>query len=139
MFTRSKRSILATARWMLAIWVAFAVSSAIAPCQEALAVPPQGAETMAYAATKAPRNAHHGERIAGKTVSTLSGFLHCVETVSPRLSKIATVSAPASSDFSPTALTGYSPLFISSSVPRLFTALLDARPQVFLKTSRLLI
>jgi len=137
MLTRSRRSFFDMSRWVLAIWVAFAASSVIAPCNEAFAFPNQGDQTSAYAVAEARRQPHHVEHVAGKARTTPSDALHCVEAPSSNPLTAIAVYAPAGGAISSTA--GSSPFLESSSAAQVVTRPHDVRLQVFLETSRLLI
>jgi len=139
MLTRSRRSFLDMPRWVLAIWIAFAASSVIAPCNEAFALTNQGDQTSAYTVAEARRQAHHVEHVAGKARTTPSDALLCVEAPSSIPLTAIAVYAPAGGAISSNAIDGSSPFFESSSAAQVVTRPHDVHLQVFLETSRLLI
>jgi hypothetical protein len=139
MIMQSGPSLRDTARRVLALWIAFVALSVIAPCQGAFALPHQGHPTNAHAITEAQGQAHQDKHVAGEFGTTRLDALHCIESPNPFPSKTKAASGSASGAFSLTAIYSSSPFSEFSSVLRLFTAQRDVRPQVFLKTSRLLI
>lgn len=139
MIMQSRRRLRNAARRVLALWIAFVALSVMAPCQGAFALPRQGDPTNAHAITEAQGQAHQDKHAAGKFGTTSLDTLQCIESSNPFPSNTKAAFASVSGAFSLTAIDGSSPFSKFSSVPRLFTAQLDVRPQVFLKTSRLLI
>jgi len=139
MIMQSGRSLRDTARRVLALWIAFVALSVIAPCQGAFALPRQGDPTNARAITEAQGQGYQDKHVAGEFGTTPLDALHCIESPNSFPSNTKAAFASANGAFSLTAINSSSPFSESSSVPRLFTAQLGVIPQVFLKTSRLLI
>jgi len=111
----------------------------LAPGKVALALPYQGGQTGAHAIAGAQGHDGQDRRVTEAAGTTFSHALHCIERPNPIPSKVKAASAPADAVFSAPVDAGNPPYLDLSAIPRTSAPLLDARPQVFLKTSRLLI
>ncbi|MBI2508846.1 MAG: hypothetical protein HYV99_02330 [Betaproteobacteria bacterium] len=140
MLNRSRRSFIATARWILAIWVAFVASSAVAPCKEAFALPRQGEQAASYAMSGAKHAAHeHALFSAGEARIPPSDSSYCVVTPNPIPLKAHATSTPTSAGFLAAVASHNLLIFKPAPAARMFTLKPAAPPQVLLQTSRLLI
>ena len=139
MIMQSRRGFIATARWILAIWVSFVASSAIAPCQEAFALPLQGGQAASYAMSGAKHAVHERAYSTGEARIPPSDSSYCFVTPSPIPLKAHAASTPTSAGFLAAVASHNSPIFEPATAARIFTRTPAAPPRVLLKTSRLLI
>jgi len=139
MLKQSRRSFLATARWILAIWATVIVSSMILPCGKAFALPGQGEQTASNAMPGAKQSAYGHAYTADAGQSLPSDSSYCDEIPGSIPLKANATPTPMGAGFSAAIANHKSLLLESAPVARIYTRTPAAPPRVLLKTSRLLI